>query len=572
MKNIHAILWILLFLGPSLRAQESLIVVKDKHSGKELPYATIQVVPVNGGKAVNLITDKNGSAVFHLKLPVKATVSYIGYSVVKDTLITQHQTTISLEPQVYNMNRVVVTGQMKPQPRDKSIYNVEVLGREDIEQKAANNLTGLLSNELDMQVLPQGVLGSSLSIRGLSGEHIKILVDGIPVIGRQSGIIDLDQLNLNNVNHVEMVEGPLSVIYGSNALAGAINIITKNDIMGKSRFNASGYYESVGVYNANVSFARKIKNSTFIISGSRNFFDGYGLDTSRVMLWNPKLQYTTGLTYFLDKPRLKLNMASDYFSEELRDYGAKTLDLITDNAANSTYLTYSALDSYYFTYRHNDRVGLTYKLNDNTNFTFDGGYSFYRKKKFTYLNNLVYLHKWLSDNPELQDTTTFQAFSGRGSFSNSRTNKFSWQLGFDLNYESGKGKRINGDHSIGDYAAFGLLLYSPFKNLSIQPGLRAFFNTKYAAPLVYAFSMKYDPKNFLFRFSYGKGFRTPTLKELYMEFVDNNHHVSGNPNLKPETSDSYILSGEYNYTRGNHRFRFKTDLYYNSTRNKIDFL
>ena len=562
MKHINAIIWILLFLGPSLRAQESLIVVKDKHSGKELPYATIRVVPADGGKAENLITDKNGSAVFHMKLPVKATVSYIGYGVVKDMLITQNQTTITLEPQVYNMHRVVVTGQMKPQPRDKSIYNVEVLGREDIEQKAANNLTGLLSNELDMQVLQQGVLGASLSIRGLSGEHVKILVDGIPVIGRQNGIIDLDQLNLNNVDHVEMVEGPLSVMYGSNALAGAINIITKNDIMGKSRFNANGYYESVGVYDANVNFARKIKNSTFIIDGSRNFFAGYGQDTSRARLWKPKLQYTSGLNYYLDNPRLKLNLGIDYFSEELRDNGPLTLDMLYEKA----------LDSYYYTYRYNDRVDLNYKLNDKTTFSFEGGYSYYRKKKLTYLNDLVHLQKTLADNPDLQDTTTFRSFSGRGSFSSSLSDRFSWQTGFDINYETGQGKRIMGDQSIGDMAAFGSLVYSPLKNLSLQPGLRAFYNTKYNAPLVYALSLKYQPDHFLFRASYGKGFRAPSLKELYMEFIDSNHDVFGNPNLKPETAGSYILSGEYTFESGNSRFSINTDLFYNSTKNKIDFI
>ena len=68
-----------------------------------------------------------------------------------------------------------------------------------------------------------------MSLQGLSGEHIKFLIDGVPVIGRMDGNVDLSQLNMYNVDHIEIVEGPMSVIYGSNALAGAVNIITKEN-------------------------------------------------------------------------------------------------------------------------------------------------------------------------------------------------------------------------------------------------------------------------------------------------------------------------------------------------------
>ncbi len=91
-----------------------------------------------------------------------------------------------------------------------------------------------------------GVFGTNLSIRGLGGENLKVLIDGVPVIGRLNGNLDLGQMNINNADHIEMVEGPMSVIYGSNALAGVVNIITKENKNVPVSANVNGYYESVG--------------------------------------------------------------------------------------------------------------------------------------------------------------------------------------------------------------------------------------------------------------------------------------------------------------------------------------
>jgi outer membrane receptor for ferrienterochelin and colicins len=71
------------------------------------------------------------------------------------------------------------------------------------------------------------VYGSSVSINGISGEGVKILVNGVPMVGRIDGKIDISQINLTNVERIEIVKGPQSVIYGTDALGGVINIITK---------------------------------------------------------------------------------------------------------------------------------------------------------------------------------------------------------------------------------------------------------------------------------------------------------------------------------------------------------
>lgn len=70
----------------------------------------------------------------------------------------------------------------------------------------AQNLTQLLKNELNIQLSNDAILGSSMSLQGISGENVKFLIDGVPIIGRLNGSVDLDQINIQNVEKIEIIE------------------------------------------------------------------------------------------------------------------------------------------------------------------------------------------------------------------------------------------------------------------------------------------------------------------------------------------------------------------------------
>ncbi|NJK87273.1 MAG: TonB-dependent receptor [Bacteroidales bacterium] len=101
-------------------------------------------------------------------------------------------------------------------------------------------------------------------------------------------------------------------------------------------------------------------------------------------------------------------------------------------------------------------------------------------------------------------------------------------------------------------AFYSYLMWSPASSLQIQPGLRIPYNSKYKAPLVYSLNLKFSPGKFNLRASYARGFRTPSLKELYMEFIDQNHQVFGNDALKAETANNYNLSAGYLFGLNKH--------------------
>ena len=546
----------------AIYGQNTHVRVVDAKTGDPIPFAHVCFFGLNDQSEIYRVTNDNGFVNAELKGQIKLAISYVGYQALIDTINAGSTHTISLSPSVFNMDEVVVTAQYTPQRIDKSIYKVKLISRKQIENKGANNLPDLLGSELNMRVSQDGALGSSLSLQGLSGEHIKFLVDGVPVIGRMNGNIDISQLNLYNVDHIEVIEGPMSVVYGSNALAGVINIITKENINGKLRGNLNTYAESVGVFNLDGMLTFNRKKNSFSVSGGRNYFGGYSDNENlRSQRWKPKIQYNADAYYLLNSERLKLKISANYFNENLWNKG----NLLPP------YYEF-AFDNYFITNRLTARTDLSIDLNKNRFFTFLAAYSYYDRRKESYFKDMTTLEEQLTKNSSDQDTTLFNSFMSRGTYSKSnKKSQLNYQLGYDINLETGKGKRITGrEQFIGDYAAYLSVQYEPWSILSIQPGIRYIYNTRYNAPLVYSLNAKWDILEQLSaRASYSTGFRAPSLKELYLYFVDVNHNISGNENLKAEESQNINFGLNYFRENKKHYYGMEASIFYNNIKNII---
>jgi outer membrane receptor for ferrienterochelin and colicins len=547
----------LLLAGLHGFGQQAVVKIKDGKTGRPVPFATVSFQPFNGGKQVSAITKENGTVPNLAVTRAMVSVSFVGFETLSDTINPGQTVTLSLNPKIQEMNEVVVTAQYSPQRVDKSIYKVKVINSLQIQQKAANNLTDLLNSELNIRITEDGALGTSLSLQGLSGEHVKFLVDGVPVIGRMNGNIDISQLNLYNVDHIEVIDGPMSVVYGSNALAGVINIISKENKNDRLSAFARGYVESVGVYNFDMGASYKIKDHVFSFSGGRNFFGGFSdNDSLRSERWKPKRQYFFDGYYLYSRPELKFKISSSWFDEKLLSAG---------NLMPPYYET--AFDSYFLTTRSTSRIELDQKVKDFRFINLMGSYAYYSRMKETYFKDLTTLNENPTSNPEDFDTTKFHNALFRGTFSKSNPDsRLNYQLGIDFNLEAAKGKRITGyRQQIGDYAAFLSMLYSPLKWVEIQPGIRYIYNTKYQAPLVYSMNLKFAfRENYSIRASYSRGFRAPSLKELYLYFVDVNHNVKGNPDLKAEDSHNVNLSLQYNRETSKSFIGTELNFFYNN--------
>lgn len=531
-----------------------------------------------------VLSDDRGKALIPenmRRFPVTLRVSCLGFQTITDTLSDAVSLIYYLRAESVSINEVVITGQYAPGNTADAVQVVNVISREKIDMMAAQNLRDVLSNELNIRLSQDNVLGGSMSLQGISGQNVKILVDDVPVIGRLNGNIDISQINLDNVERIEVVEGPLSVNYGTDALAGTINIIMKKDQAKTFSIRNSDFYESSGQYNISGKLGYQKNKNTVQLTAGRNYFDGWNegdrpfrydrtlpADTNRVQSWKPKEQYFGSIFYARKMKELTLGFTSGIFDERIINRGLPRAPYGE-----------SAFDDTYKTFRASNALDLTGKLNDRYRINVIAGYNYFRRTKNTFYKDLTSLSEQLTSGSGDQDTSVFRAMMSRGTIASTRPDGvFNFEIGYDINRETASGYQIE-DHqqAIGDFAVFSTAEYMPVKGLVIRPGLRAAYNTQYKAPLVPSLNLKYaipagkekNGQSLVLRASYARGFRAPSLKELYFDFVDINHDMHGNRELQAEYSDNFIVNVNWQKLKNQSVFKVEWNGFYNTIRNRI---
>lgn len=546
---------------PSKGFSQLTVSLLDAKTNQPIPYVNVMVeVPKTAAKSY-YAGDYNGQVSLKAAVGDVMTATAVGYEKTTATIHSASSQTVLLKPVSFDVNEVVVTGQIEPQRVDQSIYKVKVIGVKEIEEKAASTLNDLMTSELKFRTFNDGILGGSLSIQGLSGNNVKVLIDGVPVLGREGGNVDLSQLNLYNVDHIEIVEGPMSVQYGSNSLAGAINIITKENKYNKWKAGVNSYVESVGKYNFDGTFQFRHKNNSCLFSGGRNFSQEKDINPDvRSTLWKPKEQYLGDFIYIFDDNTNKFKVKTSLLREFMIDKGTPRPPF--GEMARDVYLT---------TIRKVFSLNYDRKIAADKAVSFLVSYSDYSRKNEDFLKDLTTLEMIST----ALDTTLSSNWIARGEWKNFNEKKvFNYQFGFDFNIETGEGDKIEGGRKeLGDYAIYWTGQYKQVEKLQIQPGLRYAYNTSFPSPLVPSLNVKYSPSSIVdLRASYVRGFRSPGIKELYMDFHDTNHNLEGNPDLQPEYGHNINFSANFNTDKLHklHYSNVKMDLFYNDMKDKID--
>lgn len=468
------------------------------------------------------------------------------------------------------LEEVVITGQFEPQSAHKSVYQVKTIPLERLAVRGAVRLQDVLNTELNIRFSQDLALGgSNLSMQGLAGQNVKVLIDGVPMIGRQgtSNEININQLNVNAIERIEIIEGPMSVVYGADALAGVINIITKKTVDGKFEVQAKVHEETVGseygwdkgIHNESIGLGYAKNNWRTRADVSRNYFGGWQGDSSgREKQWHPKTQYLASGLVGYNKGKSDAYYRADYLFEDI--YNPSGF------APNG-----EALDQRYYTNRLMQQLQATHQFSNLLDVNGALSYTrFSRETQTTLLNDIT-------NDPRLvgMATTNFNGLTLRSTLQYKWNEKFSLQPGIDFNYETGNGERIKtGTQTMGDYAVFLSGEWKINSWLHVRPGLRSIHNSVYQAPPVIPSvntKIKVNEKQDL-RLSYGRGFRAPSLRELYFDFFDASHQIEGNPNLESELSHS--LNASFNWRlveRDGVTYTSVLGAFYNAVENMIDY-
>lgn len=467
------------------------------------------------------------------------------------------------------IEEVVVTGQIEPQSLKKSVQNVRIITRKDIDQLAANNLGDVLNQYINITVMPSGTTGrSTVSMFGLDGLYFKILIDNVPIVN-EAGFgnnIDLSQINLNDVERIEIIEGSMGVTHGANAVSGILNIITKKSSKHKWEIDATVQEETVGDEFSFFEEGRHIQalqvahiindNWYASINVNHNDFQGYlgdkqgpdyaVNDGQRGYNWLPKDQLMSNALINYRKNDFRIFYRFEMMNEVVDYYNSQVETLF--NTELGSYR--ASQDSRYYTDRYYNHLNATGKLFSKLAYNISGSHQKQEREveDFTYR---IWQQEEVNNTKETDQS--MEVWYSTGTLSNFFNNKKAdLQLGYELVNNNGfaivqeAGSVFTGVRErLENYDVFASSEINVSPRFSVRPGFRYSFQSKfddqYAASLGFRELFNHDIQ---LRGAVGKSFRTPTFEELYTKMIFPGHYFTGNEDLVPEQSISYEVSGK----------------------------
>lgn len=259
------VLFFLLFFGVISSNAQVLVKgnVKDATSGEGLPFANIQMA----GTVAGTTADELGNFALSVAPNAFLVVSSIGY--VADTvLIKEHKGnySVSLQPATNSLNEVVVSGTMHEVTKAESPIPVEVYSAKLFRKNPSPNLFESMNmiNGVQPQLNCNVCNTGDIHINGMEGPYTMILIDGMPIVSSLATVYGLMGIPQSMVKRIEVVKGPASTLYGSEAVAGLVNVIT-NSPENSPRLKIEQTATSAGEFNTDLGVAFKMKRAQTLI-------------------------------------------------------------------------------------------------------------------------------------------------------------------------------------------------------------------------------------------------------------------------------------------------------------------
>ena len=493
-------------------------------SGKPLPGATIAVKEI---PTLGAIADADGR--YEIHLPDQKTytlyISFVGYDPVIEKVadLQSRNLDFRLKESSTAVEQVVVTATRTPKLLKDVPIVTRVISNADIKQSDATHIGDLLQSELPgiefSYSMNQQV---SLNMSGFGGNSVLFLVDGERMAGETLDNVDYSRLNMDNVERIEIVKGAVSSLYGSNAIGGVVNIISK---------------ESQEPWSVNL-------NGRYGAHNEQRYGGSVGFNQGRFNSMT-NVQYTS-----IDAIDLSKGTDNADIGDYSTIYGASTLNIkerLVITAADG--LKFTARAGYFFRERDaseslKDRYrsfsgGLkgNYIITEADNLELSYAFDQYDKSDY-----LVPSSRDVRDYSNVQHTV-------RSLYNHTFANKHILTIGGDYmrDYLMSYQFSDNGSHTQHTADAFAQFDWNPHRKFNLIAGLRFdWFSEANLSHLSPKLGIMYKVENCSLRASYAGGFRAPTLKEMYMDFyMGNIFMIYGNPDLQPEVSHNFLLSAEY---------------------------
>ena len=175
-----------------------------------------------------------------------------------------------------NLDEVIISGTKTIRVVSSLPLNASVINKVEIEKTNATRLSDVINEELGLITVSDFGGAEGIQMQGLDSEYTLVLIDNQPLVGRLAGTLDLNRVSVGNIKQIEIVRGPSSSLYGNNAFAGVINIITDEPKEGFNG-NVSSSYETHNTTDSNISLSYKNKDFNGSVFFNKYSSDGYDL-------------------------------------------------------------------------------------------------------------------------------------------------------------------------------------------------------------------------------------------------------------------------------------------------------
>ncbi len=397
---------------------------------------------------------------------------------------------------IESLQEVVLTATRTERQLSSLPLPVQLVSKKEIKSINSVRLTDLLNEQTGLITIPDFGGGEGVQLQGLDSQYTLILIDGVPLIGRSAGTLDLSRVTVGNIKQIEVVKGASSSLYGSEALGGVVNIITEDP---KNGFKGSLGHRTSSFNSQDLSADLNYKKKKFGVKAFFNRYssDGYDLvnDDDGLNTVEPFSNYTLSakLSYDLGA-RTKLLLSGRYYSQE------------QENVASSTLRGESTLNEW------NAHLKFDHNFNDKWSTYFEFYTTQYKAEEFLDDDSGARFSESEFDQrflrPEIRVTYT-------------HGNKNVLSGGFGITRETLERTNFFEDAEFNSPYVYAQYDVHPLEKLNIILGARYDNHSEYESQLSPKLAVRYELTDELsVKGSVGYGFKAPDFRQLYFDFTN----------------------------------------------------
>ena len=438
------------------------------------------------------------------------------------------------------IKEVIVTATKTKKNLKNVPITVQVITPEDIKKSQSTDFKTFLENEFSGINFTYDGGSPNINMMGFGGKYVLFLMNGERMAGETFDNIDYDRIDIDNIERIEIIKGASSSLYGSNAIGGVINIITK-DSKSPLDINAGYLYDNSRDHKVNLSVGTKQKWGNLSISSFYKMREPY-IIKDRISTGGIYNELNiAGFTNYGVNPKLTFNLSPKinfsltpgyYFSE--RNPGTPASKIVREQY-----------------YNYNLGLKTNIKFNDNQNLIVSG--TFDRYDKYDYFRKIKEKEKkyenevWRISSQYNQNLFKKHTLVAGGEVFSEKLLSFMF-----------KNESTGGRENAQTYSAFTQQDWVINPAVTLVTGARMDYHSIFKQYFTFRLAGMYRfDETMTIRAGYSGGFRSPTLKELYTNWFHpwgGGFQLMGNKNLRPETSDNFNISIDFNFKKLNLTF------------------